>query len=357
MHKALLFEPLDDMKVRCTACKHYCIIQKDHTGICGVRQNKDGILYLIVYGRASAVNTDPIEKKPLFHFLPGSRIFSIGTVGCNFGCDFCQNWDLSQASKEIKKRLMKEKHSELADVEVGRFGYDLPPERIVDTCHKASIPSIAYTYNEPIIFFEYLYDTARLAKKQGIRNVFVSNGYESNESLEKMKGLLDAMNIDLKSFSEDFYTKTCKAKLKPVLDTIRHAHALGIWLEITTLIIPTKNDSDEELKNIAGFIASVDKDIPWHVTAFHPDYKMKNLAPTSKETLLKAYAIGKKAGLSFVYVGNIIDEEHSSTYCPKCNALLIRRGWHDAEITSSFSGGACRKCGERIAGVWDQEKK
>jgi pyruvate formate lyase activating enzyme len=351
MHRCTLFKKLAGKKVQCTACRHACIIPEGNSGICAVRMNKDGVLYLLVYGKASAIHTDPVEKKPLFHFLPGSKILSVGTVGCNFGCDFCQNWDLSQASKEVKKRLLQEKQQELLDVEVSEFGYELSPQKIVETCVREKIPAIAYTYNEPVIFFEYAFDTMKLAKKEGMKNIFVSNGYESEEALDKMKGYLDAMNIDLKSFNEDFYRSLCKAKLAPVLETIKHAHKLGIWLEITTLVIPGKNDSDEELGQIAAFIAAVDKNIPWHVTAFHPEYKMDNVSPTPKESLLRAYDIGKNAGLHFVYVGNILDDEHSSTYCPKCKTVLIKRSWHDVTVMKDFKNETCN-CGERIAGVW-----
>jgi len=352
MQEAILYKKLENGKVKCTACKQACTIAEGQTGICGVRMNKDGKLYLLVYGKASAVNTDPVEKKPLFHFLPGTLIFSIGTVGCNFSCIFCQNWDLSQCTKDLKQKLLKEKKQDMTYVEVGKYGYELSPERIIELCKQDNIPSIAYTYNEPIIFFEYLYDTAKLAKKAGIKNVMVSNGYESDEALEKLKGLIDAMNIDLKAFTDEFYQKMCNAKLQPVLDTIKKAHGLGIWVEITTLIIPGENDSDKELSGIAEFIASVNKNIPWHVTAFHPEYKLQDAPPTSITALHKAYDIGKKAGLNFVYVGNVSDEKHSSTYCPKCKALLIKRDWHQVTI-ENFENGKCTKCDEKIAGVWD----
>ncbi|MFH1073206.1 MAG: AmmeMemoRadiSam system radical SAM enzyme [Nanoarchaeota archaeon] len=352
MHEALLYKQLEKKKVRCTACKQHCLILPGQTGICGVRQNKEGKLYLLVYGKASAVNTDPIEKKPLFHFLPGSKIFSLGTVGCNFSCSFCQNWDLSQSTKELKKRLAAEGKHKGMDVALGELGYELPPEKIVEICGQQRIPSIAYTYNEPAIFFEYLYDTAKLSHAQGIKNVLVSNGYESDIALEKLRPYIAAMNIDLKSFSETFYTKLCKAKLKPIVETIKKAHEFGIWIEITTLIIPGQNDSDKELGQIAQFIASIDTNIPWHVTAFHPDYKMLQVPTTTYASLMHAHGIGKKAGLKFVYVGNILDEEYSTTYCPNCQTPLVRRnGFH---ITvKDFSSGACTKCGEKIPGIWE----
>ncbi|MBW2976703.1 AmmeMemoRadiSam system radical SAM enzyme [Candidatus Woesearchaeota archaeon] len=352
MHEAILYKKLENKKVACTACSQKCIIAPDNTGICGVRQNKNGKLYLLVYGKAISFNIDPIEKKPLFHFMPGTEIFSLGTVGCNFSCDFCQNWDISQITKELRKKLLKEKKIERMDAEVSSMGYELLPEKIVEICAEKNISSIAYTYNEPTIFFEYAYDTAKLAHKKGIKNVFVTNGYETEEALRLIKPCLNAVNIDLKSFSDEFYKKICKASLQPVLETIKLAYELGIWVEITTLVIPTKNDSDSELKKIAEFIAGIDENIPWHVTAFSPTYKMSDVPPTSYKTLIKAYNIGKKAGLKYAYVGNILDEEHSNTYCPKCNALLIKRSGYYTTI-KNLEKGKCRKCSEKIAGVWE----
>jgi len=331
LHECILYEKLEKDKVKCTACRHYCGISPGKTGRCGVRKNIDGKLFLLVYGRAVAVNVDPIEKKPLYHFMPGSDIFSIGTVGCNFKCEFCQNWDISQTA-EVS-------------------GHELMPEEIVKVCDEKDIPAIAYTYNEPTIFFEYFYDTAKLAKKKGIKNVLVTNGYMSDEALEKMKDCIDGMNIDLKSFNEKFYKKLCKAKLKKVLKTIKKAHKLGFWIEITTLIIPGENDSDEELKGIAEFISEIDKNIPWHISAFHPNYKMTDKNSTPHQSLNKAYEIGKEAGLKFIYVGNVIDDKRSATYCPKCKAVLINRPYFNATI-ENFKENKCMKCGESIKGVW-----
>ncbi len=357
LHKARLYKSLlDDKskegKVKCLACMQECIIPLNHTGLCGVRQNKEGKLYLLVYGKASAVNLDPIEKKPLFHFLPKSKIFSIGTVGCNFGCEFCQNWDLSQVTRDLRLKLLKEKKPELSEIEVNKFGYDLPPKKVVELAKKYNAPSIAYTYNEPTIFFEYAYDTAKLAHSIGIKNVFVSNGYESEEALIKIKPYLDAINIDLKSFDDKFYQKLCKAKLQPILNNIKKVYELGIWLEITTLLIPNQNDSDNELTKIAEFIASIDSNIPWHVTAFHPEYKMEDILETKHSDLIRAYNIGKKAGLKYVYIGNINDSQRSNTYCPKCNELLISRNGYNTKIVG-LEKGKCNKCHEKISGVWE----
>jgi pyruvate formate lyase activating enzyme len=351
MHQAILYKKLDNKKVQCTACRQNCIISQNNIGICGVRQNKNGKLYLLVYGKASSFNIDPIEKKPLYHFMPSTEIFSLGTVGCNFSCNFCQNWDISQVTKHLKNKLLKKKKIADIDVEISKLGYSLPPKKIVEICIEKNIQSIAYTYNEPGIFFEYAYDTAKLANKKGIKNVFVTNGYETEEALQLIKPYLNAMNIDLKSFNDEFYKKLCKAKLQPVLDTIKLAHKLGIWIEITTLIIPEKNDSDAELKKIANFISNIDQNIPWHIIAFHPDYKMKDIPSTSLDALDKAYNIGKKSGLNYVYSGNIHNDKHSNTYCLKCKTLLIKRHGYFTNI-ENLKSGKCLNCSEKIAGVW-----
>ena len=351
MHQALLYKKLENQNVQCTACNHYCEISPSQTGICGVRQNIDGKLFLLVYGKAVAAHVDPIEKKPLFHFLPNSKIFSIGTIGCNFACTFCQNWDISQATKDIKKKLQKEGNLKDISLKVTNYGYALPPEKIIAYCQTHSIPSIAYTYNEPTVFFEYTLDTAKLAHQAGIKNVYVSNGFASKEAIDKIAPFLDAINIDLKAFTDGFYQKTCKAKLQPVLDNIKYYYEKGIWVEITTLVIPDKNDSEKELTDIAQFIASVSKKIPWHVTRFHPAYKMQNIHTTPEKALQKAYDIGKKAGLKYVYAGNIFNKDLHSTYCPKCNQLVIKRDWGYTEITE-MKDGKCRTCQTTIEGVW-----
>lgn len=337
MHKCILYKKKDDKKVECQACNWYCNIPDGLTGICGIRQNKGGDLYLLVYGKAVAVHVDHIEKKPLFHFLPGTKIFSFGTVGCNFHCLFCQNWDISQVRLKDESEVI---------------GEDLSPKDAVKYCLENDIPSIAYTYNEPAIFFEYAYDTAKLAHKHGIKNVFVSNGYESKEALKKIHPYLDAINIDLKGFTKEFYQDVCSAKLEPVLENIKRTYEMGIWLEVTTLVIPGKNDSDEELTKIAEYIAGVSKEIPWHVTAFYPQYKMMDTPPTSSEALERAYKIGKKAGLNYVYTGNIPGMEAESTHCPKCNELIIKRFGLDCESCNVDKEGKCKNCKNKIPGVW-----
>lgn len=283
MKKCVLYKALSSDKVKCLACKHYCVIEEGKYGICGVRKNIKGKLYLEVYGKPIAVAIDPIEKKPLRHFLPGTKIFSIGTIGCNFKCEFCQNADISQ----VRQKDM--------------YATELSPSEIVDYCLMNKIPSIAYTYNEPTIFFEYTYDTAKLANKKGIKNVYVSNGYYSKEAIDMISPYLDAINIDLKAFTDKFYNKICGAKLNNVLESIKYTHKLGIWVEITTLLVPDENDSIEEITKIAEFIKSVDEGIPWHVSAFHPAYKMMNKNRTPLEIVEKAVEIGRKVGLKYVY--------------------------------------------------------
>lgn len=342
MKQAVLYKKSGKNRVQCLACNWYCKIEESRTGVCGIRENIKGKLFLLTYGKPfNGLAVDPIEKKPLYHFLPGSEILSFGTIGCNFACEFCQNWEMSQyprINKEIKKEIDKTE--------------TWMPERIVEYAANQKIPSIAYTYNEPAIFFEYAYDTAKLAHKNGIKNIFVSNGYESEEALIKIYKYIDAINIDLKSFSEVFYTKMCKAKLKPVLENIRRCRQLGIWTEVTTLIIPTLNDSGEELKKCADFLVSVSDAIPWHLSAFHPDYKVNNLPRTPINTLLKAYEIGKKAGLKYIYIGNVVDKKRTTTYCYKCSEPLITREWNNITVLN-LTKGKCQKCNFPIEGVWN----
>ncbi|MBS3122619.1 AmmeMemoRadiSam system radical SAM enzyme [Candidatus Woesearchaeota archaeon] len=364
MKECYLYDKQKNKIVKCNACSHRCTIADGKVGICGVRKNIDGKLYSLVYGKTAAFNIDPIEKKPLFHFMPNTKILSFGTVGCNFRCSFCQNWEISQAPREAARNGRD-----------GIFGEEMSPEEIVNMAVKNNCPSIAYTYNEPAIFIEYAFDTAKLAHETKltdaktntangdamdiIKNIYVSNGYETKEALELMKPYIDAMNIDLKSFSEEFYKEVCGAKLAPVLETIKRAHDLGFWIEITTLIIPGKNDSEKELTKIAEFIASIDKNIPWHVSRFFPMYQMLEVIPTPEKTLLKAYDIGKKAGLNYVYVGNLLLDSKENTYCPKCNELLIKRHGFAImenklvkESAKSKSKDTCPKCKTKIAGVF-----
>jgi len=329
--EAMLYERLDEKKVHCHLCSHHCKILSDKFGLCGVRQNRDGKLYTHAYGEVIASHVDPIEKKPLYHFLPGSNAYSIATIGCNFRCPFCQNWQISQVSERGK------------DISA----YELPPAQVVKEARKNNCQSISYTYTEPTIFFEYAYECARLARKQGLYNNFVTNGYMTEKALETIRPYLDACNVDLKSFSEDFYKNMCQARLGPVLDSIKTMKGLGIWVEITTLIVPGQNDSEKELKNIAEFIVSVGPEIPWHISRFHPDYKCLDSIPTPLETLKKARDIGLEAGLRYVYLGNVF--EGNNTYCYKCKNLLIRRAIFDVE-RNDIDKGKCPKCGTIIDG-------
>ncbi len=339
-----LYRPLDKKCVQCLACAHYCKIAAGATGICGVRLNDGGELKLLVYGRPCAVNIDPIEKKPLYHFLPGTEILSLGTFGCNFRCDFCQNWDISQMTRQ-GSGLKNDWEKLLARLD------ELSPAQAADLAIARHCPSIAYTYNEPIIWSEYAVDIAKEAKTRGLKNVFVSNGYFTPESLEYVAPYLDAVNVDLKSFSEDFYRRACGAKLAPVLDGIRALRGQGVLVELTTLVIPGLNDSEEELRQIAEFIAGLDKNIPWHISAFHGAYKLAEREPTGWSSLERAYQIGKDAGLRFVYVGNARSDARSQTRCPDCDELLIERGYMSVK-KNYLRAGQCGKCGARIAGIF-----
>ena len=333
--EAMLYEALDNNKVHCFLCNHHCKINDSKFGFCSVRQNKDGTLYTYAYGKAISANVDPIEKKPLFHFLPGTLSFSVATEGCNFRCAFCQNWQISQISKTKAPDLS---------------GYELAPEDIVSRATDAGCRSIAYTYTEPTIFFEYAFDTAKLAKEKGLSNIFVTNGFMTTEALNEIHPYLDACNVDLKSFRDDFYKKVCHGHLEPVLESIRHMRKLDMWVEVTTLVIPDQNDDEKELTEIARFIAGVDVSIPWHISRFHPDYQFTDSGATPMETLRKAYTIGRKEGLKFVYIGNVAGESED-TICPSCGQTLInRRGFllEENEVKDS----RCPSCGETIPGVF-----
>jgi pyruvate formate lyase activating enzyme len=336
------FKKLSGNNIQCLACSHYCKIKSNSTGICGIRLNNNGFLELLTYGKPVAINLDPIEKKPLFHFLPSSQIFSFGTFGCNFRCAFCQNWDISQFPKFNKD----------FQAIINEVKKEWPPEKIVEYCLKNNIPSIGYTYNEPTVFIEYCYDTMILAKKYNLKNVFVSNGYQSKETIQAIAPYLDAINIDLKSFNERFYQKICGAKLEIVLENIKKFHQLKIWVELTTLVIPNENDSEKELEQIADFISKIDVNIPWHLSRFFPAYQMNNYPPTNIKTLQTAYEIGKSKELNFIYLGNVVGEKFENTYCPNCNTLLIERFGYETKTTPEFKDGQCLKCNNKIHGIW-----
>lgn len=335
MKEARLYQKLDENKVQCQTCAHGCKLEPDQKGICGVRQNIDGKLFSLVYGKAIATHVDPIEKKPLFHYLPGSRSYSVATVGCNMRCENCQNADISQMPRD-QKRIM---------------GQDLLPGEIVQTAMQHGCRSISYTYTEPAVFWDYAYDTAVLAKEQKLRNVFVTNGFWSEKSLNTMAPLMDAANVDLKSFRDATYRLSCGARLEPVLETIRAMHEHHIWIEITTLLIPDLNDSNEELEEIADFIAETGPEIPWHISRFYPTYKMPNRMPTPPESIYRALKIGRKAGLKHVYAGNMPGDAGEQTLCPDCRAALIERIGYQIQ-KNKIHEGQCPGCGTWIEGVW-----
>ncbi len=334
MKEAMFYEHLDG-KVKCHLCNHYCLIKQGKRGICGVRENRGGKLYSSVYGKSIAIDIDPIEKKPFFNFYPGATAYSIGTVGCNFHCFNCQNWEISQMPKNGAGEII---------------GRELPPNEVVETAKKRGCICIAYTYTEPTVFFEYAYDTAKLAHGQGIKNVFVTNGYTGSEAIKAIAPFLDAANIDLKGFSEDFYHKICGARLQPILDNIKLYKELGIWIEVTTLIIPGYSDDEDQLKGIAEFIKSVGEDIPWHITAFYPAFKLQDVPSTPIESLRKARKIGMDVGLRYVYKGNVPGEGGENTYCYNCGKLIIGRYGFEI-IENKLINGSCPHCMTHINGV------
>jgi len=335
IREAQLFEKKENLNVVCYLCHHRCRIAPSRRGICGVRENRDGTLYSLVYGRVIAENVDPIEKKPLFHLFPASRSYSIATMGCNFKCDFCQNFSISQLPRETGEIM-------------GRF---VSPELIVERALSSDSKTIAYTYTEPTIFFEYAIDIARLAKRKGIKNVFVTNGYMTEETLEAMSGLVDAANVDLKSFREDFYRKYCGAHLGPVLTSLKKMKDLGIWVEVTTLVIPGLNDDMEELREIARFVYSLGPETPWHISRFHPQYRMTDRIPTPADVIFQAREAGLDTGLKYVYVGNLPAGEGENTYCPNCKRLLIgRRGF--SVWRYDLEGNRCPACRYIVEGIF-----
>lgn len=335
MKEAMLYERREKNEVNCFLCSHRCKIPEGRFGICGMRENREGTLYTHAYGEVVAANIDPIEKKPLYHFLPGSLSFSIATHGCNFQCGFCQNWQISQTS--MKKGASPP-------------GRPLAPEDIVDQAQANQCKSIAYTYTEPTIFFEYAYDTAILAHDKGLYNVFVTNGFMTTEAIETIHPYLDGCNVDLKFFSDDSYKRVCHARLKPVLESIAFLKKIGVWVEITTLIIPDLNDSDRELTDIARYIAGVSRDIPWHISRFHPDYEYTNAPPTPVETLKRAYSLGKEAGLRFIYIGNVAGES-IDTRCPACGRIVLAERKY-GEVKNALVKGRCPQCKEPLPGVF-----
>jgi pyruvate formate lyase activating enzyme len=320
--------------VKCLACAHGCTVAEGRTGLCGVRRTVNGELQSLVYGLPASVALDPIEKKPLYHFLPGSTALSLGTFGCDFTCSFCQNYELSQA-REPDDALL-------------RLPF-LDPEAVVQLALRQRASSIACTYNEPAVWAEYALDIATVARQAGLRTVFVSNGFYSHELLHEALPLIDAYNIDLKSFSDDFYRRVCGGRLQPILDAIRAIHDAGSWEEITSLIIPGLNDSEKELTAMAHFVASIDPAIPWHVSRFFPMYHMQDRPMTPAASIAKAVQIGHEEGLLHVYSGNLPGhDEAGDTVCPQCGATVIER--HGYTVTAR-TGLTCPTCGTRVKGV------
>ena len=336
MEQARLYSKLADGSIECGLCAHRCRIASGKRGKCRVRENRDGELYTLVYGRLVAENIDPIEKKPLFHVVPGSLSYSIATRGCNFRCLHCQNYSISQVA---------------ANHDPGRYCSQRSPADIVAAAEVSGCRTISYTYVEPTIFFEFAHDCCQLAAEHGIGNVFVSNGYMTEEATRLLAPTLMAINIDVKSFRDDFYRRVCGARLQPVLDTVQLMHGLGVWVEVTTLVIPGLNDSDEELGEIATFLSSIDTHIPWHVSAFFPTFKMTEPPPTPQASLERARDIGLAAGLKYVYEGNIRGSGGENTLCPGCGAEVVSRSGF-AIRHNLLKEGHCPSCGTGIAGVW-----
>ncbi len=332
--EAWLYGRAEGGKVDCRLCSFRCHIAEGKSGICGVRENRGGVLYSLVYGKLIAEHIDPVEKKPLFHFQPGSSSYSIATVGCNFRCLHCQNFEISQMPKGRGEIL----------------GADAKPDEIVLEAMESGCSSISYTYTEPTIFFEFAYDVGVEARAMGLKNIFVTNGYMTRECLDEARGMLDAANVDIKAFSEDFYKKVCGARLAPVLESIEYMRSIGVWVEVTTLIIPTLNDSDDELRGIARWIYRTDKAMPWHISAFHPTYKLTGIERTPASTLERARKIGLEEGLRYVYTGNIPGLSGESTYCYNCKELLIDR-FGFAVRKNRVVDSKCPACGSAVDGV------
>lgn len=331
MKEAMFYNSLKNNVVQCYLCPHFCAVKPGFRGKCGVRENIEGKLFSLNYGKIISMAVDPVEKKPFFHFLPKTFSYSIAAVGCNLFCEFCQNWEISQQPKPNNPII----------------GNNVTPEEIVESAIANGCKSISYTYTEPTIFFEYAYETAKLAKKKGLKNCFVTNGFITPEPIIKIARYLDAANVDLKGFSEDYYKNVCGARLKPILEAIKQYYKSKVFLEITTLIVPGHNDSNDMLTKIAEFIASVDRKIPWHISRFYPHYKMQNVPETDIETMHMAVKIGKEVGLKYVYAGNVPGDNYESTYCPKCGKKIIEReGFYVSKI--NLKNDKCAFCSEKI---------
>jgi len=332
--EARWYEKIPDKRVKCKLCPRECLVDDRERGYCGVRENWDGIYYTLVHSNPCTYHVDPIEKKPLFHFLPGTAAFSLATVGCNVDCQFCQNWQISQIRPEQADNL------------------DLSPRQVAQLARDSAAPSIAYTYTEPVVFAEYMYDSAVEGNKLGIKSVMISNGYIQETAMRECAKVLSAVKIDLKAFSEKYYQEIVSGELKPVLNTLVLLHKLNIWTEIVYLVLPTLNDSDKEFRDLARWLKTeLGTDVPIHFTRFHPQYKMQNLPPTPVKTLERAREIAMSEGLHFVYVGNVPGHDAEHTYCPKCGKILIqRKGFWILE--NKIKKGKCPDCNTLIPGIW-----
>lgn len=328
------YEKLPHKKIRCTLCPRECVIDDLERGYCGVRENRGGTYYTLVHSRPCSAHIDPIEKKPLFHFLPGTLAFSIATVGCNVECIFCQNWEISQIRPEQAQN------------------YDLPPKKVAEIASKENCKSIAYTYTEPVVFQEYMYDCAAEGRKKNVRSVMISNGYIKEEPMLELCDVLDAVKIDLKAFTQKFYTELVSGELQPVLDILTLLAKKKMWFEIVYLVIPTKNDDKGELREMCQWIAQdLGPDVPIHFSRFYPQYRLKNLSPTPPRTLRTAREIALSEGLHFAYIGNLPGDEGESTFCPNCNKVVIRRIGYQI-LKNDLKDGMCPHCGTKIPGVW-----
>jgi len=336
LKEALWWEKTDNDKILCTLCPRYCKIGKGQPGFCFIRQNHEGVLYTLGYGHPTGFAIDPIEKKPLSHVLPGTSILSFGTAGCNLGCKFCQNWSISKAKLDELNSL------------------NSSPEYVIALAKKYAVPSIAYTYNDPTIFGEYVIDISKIGREEGIKSVMVTAGYIDKKARKDIYKYIDAANVDLKGFTEKFYHKLTVSHLADVLDTLFWLkHETNVWFEITTLLIPGENDSPEEIKNECDWILNnLGDSVPLHFTAFHPDFKMLNKERTSENTLIMARNIAIDEGIKFCYVGNVHNIEGQTTYCPNCIAKLITRDWHSVR-SNRLNGGNCPECGTQIPGVFN----
>jgi pyruvate formate lyase activating enzyme len=334
--EAMLYEKLDDDKVQCKLCAHRCRISPGKRGFCAVRENREGTLYTLNYNVVSSEALDPIEKKPLYHFYPGSVVYSLGTVGCNFRCKHCQNWTISQISIDEADAI------------------EITPEMAVRRAVASGARSVAWTYNEPTIWFEYTYDCARLAKEAGLATVYVTNGYITQGALETIAPYLDAFRVDIKAFTEDFYRDIASAKLAPVLESAKLAKELGMHVEVVNLVIPTLNDSESEIREMSKWIfENLGADTPIHFTRFHPYYKLQDIRSTPLETLEMAYSVAREEGMRYVYIGNVPGNGHEHTFCPECGELLIKRGMFGLDTYKLTGKGTCPRCGTPISVVSD----